>query len=58
VKAFRWLANELGIDEKQCSIHTLDATQCGAAIGIVERLEHERAKKITNKPQYDRNGSC
>jgi hypothetical protein len=48
-KAFRWLAGELGIDEKESGIHTLDIAQCKGAIGIVERLEHERATRAQAK---------
>jgi hypothetical protein len=48
-KAFRWLAGELGIDEKQCSIHTLDIAQCKVAIDIVERLDRERARRAQTK---------
>lgn len=41
-KGYRWLAAQLGIDEQKCSIHTLDAAQCKAAVEIIERYESER----------------
>lgn len=41
-KGYRWLANELKIDEKKCHIHLLDLDQCKAAIGMIEGFERNR----------------
>jgi hypothetical protein len=42
--AFRWLANELGMDEQLCLMHLLDLEQCRAALAVVERFGQERRR--------------
>jgi hypothetical protein len=47
--AFRWLANELGMDEQLCQMHLLDLEQCRAALAVVERFGQERRRSGTER---------
>jgi hypothetical protein len=41
-KGYRWLAAQMGLDEKRCTIHLLDAQQCSKAIEIITAFALER----------------
>ncbi len=41
-KGYRWLAAQMGLDEKRCTIHLWDAQQCNKAIEIITVFALER----------------
>jgi hypothetical protein len=48
-KGMKWLAGEMKIDPKECSIHLLDVAQCKAAVDIIERFARERVSGASPK---------
>ncbi|CAE6862471.1 hypothetical protein R69746_07890 [Paraburkholderia aspalathi] len=42
-RGMRWLADEMGLDDKHGNIHQLDVEQCKIAIGIIEQFVCRRA---------------